>query len=196
MDMTAFRIVYTVGLISYLMLILFSQYTSVVYVANVLQIMSIGGWFNTALLIIELRVPHANVGSVSALTRTFAVGSSVLAPTVANLPAPLPQVFLMSLATFSFLLTFLLPPPGLNLPAVQKNGETSAILIEKQSNTPTLVPGMDPTNPEQPMTNFAMHVNSFHQSYTEKALNVTRSRLNETGLDPEVYLNEGNFQTD
>ena len=131
MDMTAFRIVYTAGLISYLMLILFSQYNSVVYLANVLQIMSIGGWFNTALLIIELRVPHANVGSVSALTRTFAVGSSVLAPTVSNLPAPLPQVFLMSLATFAFLLTFLLPPPGLNLPTVQKNSETSAILMDK-----------------------------------------------------------------
>ena len=193
MDMTAFRTMYAIGLVSYLSLIFFSEYLTLVYCSNVLMLISIGGWFNTILLIIELRVPHANVGSVSALTRTFAVGMSVLSPTVANFPAPMPQVFLMSLATFAFLLSYLLPPPGVNLPTVQKNGETSAVLIDKMSNAPTLITGMDPTSPDYPMTNYAIHAASFRQSYTERALNITRTHLNETGLDPDVYLNEGNF---
>ena len=46
------------------------------------------------------------------------------------------------------------------------------------------------------MTNFGLHMNSFQETYTERALNVTRTQLNETGLDPEVYLNLPDFSID
>ena len=117
LDMTAFRIVYMCGLVSFLMLIFLAESSLLVtYLSNLLLITSIGGWNNTYLLILEMRVPPQNIGSIAALTRTFAVGSSVITPTIANLPAPYPFLFLMGLSTFSMLLTFLLPAPGLNLP--------------------------------------------------------------------------------
>lgn len=113
MDMTAFYVCYGCGLTSYLTLIFFSESSDMLtYLANILLITGIGGWFNTMLLILELRVPASNVGSVSALVRTMAVGSAVLAPTIANFEAPLPYVCLMSLASFGLMLTFFLPPPG------------------------------------------------------------------------------------
>lgn len=134
MDMTAFYVAYSCGLVSYLLLIFLAASSPMLtYFANVLLITSIGSWFNTFLLILELRVPPQNVGSVSALVRTMAVGGSVIAPTIANMQAPFPHVCLMGLATFAFLLTFFLPAPGKNLPAVQKTGNESAVLIDKQS---------------------------------------------------------------
>lgn len=132
LDINAFRVAYSCGLVSYLTLIFFAEKSAIlVYIANVLLITSIGGWFNTYLLILEMRVPPQNVGSVSALTRTMAVGSSVVAPTIANLPAPYTHVVLMGLATFAMLLAFLLPEPGTNLPKVQKTANDSAIFIDK-----------------------------------------------------------------
>ena len=123
MDMTAFRIVYSCGLTSYLILILFPGSVALTYLANVLLITSVGGWFNTQLLILEMRVPPQSVGSVSALARTMAVGASVVAPSVANMTAPYPYLFLLSLATFAFMWTFALPAPGSNLPGVQRNAD-------------------------------------------------------------------------
>lgn len=115
-DITCFRIVYSCGLISYLTLILFPSSVALTYIANVMLITSVGGWINIQLLILEMRVPPQNVGSVSALTRTMAGGASVIAPYVASMTAPYPYVFLLSLASFAFLCTFALPPPGMNLP--------------------------------------------------------------------------------
>lgn len=116
LDMTAFRVAYSIGLLSYLILILVQDNALLTYIGNVLLITSIGGWFNTMLLILEMRVPPQNVGSVSALIRTMAVGASVVSPTIANLTAPWPHVVLMSMATFAMILTFFLPTPGINLP--------------------------------------------------------------------------------
>jgi len=144
MDMTAFRIMYFIGLVSYLVVILLPNAQTLIYIATATTIVSTGGWFNTIFLVMELRVPHANIGSVSALTRTMAVGSSILAPTIANLAEPYPQVFLMSFAAFAFSLSFLLPPPGINMPTAQKREDNSVVLIDKQSNAPTYVTGMDP----------------------------------------------------
>ena len=113
LDMTAFRVAYSLGLVSYLIIIFLAETSSALtYVANVLTITSVASWFNTMLLILELRVPPQNVGSVSALVRTMAVGGSVVAPTIANLPAPWPHVCLMGLATFAMILTIFLPAPG------------------------------------------------------------------------------------
>jgi len=118
LDINAFRVAYSCGFVSYTILIVFRDSAMLTYFANVLMITSIGGWFNSMLLILEMRVPPQNVGSVSALVRTMAVGGSVVAPTIANLTAPWAHVCLMSLATFAMILTFFLPPPGMNLPTV------------------------------------------------------------------------------
>ena len=118
-DMTAFYIVYVCGLVSFLTLIFFAEYSALLtYAANLLLITSIGGWNNVYLLILEMRVPPQNLGSVAVLARTMSVGLSVVAPTVSNFRAPYPFLFLMGLATFAMLLTFLLPAPGQNLPSV------------------------------------------------------------------------------
>ena len=52
-DITAFRVVYGCGVVSYLTLIFFSHMNAMVYFANFLLITSVGGWFNTMLLILE-----------------------------------------------------------------------------------------------------------------------------------------------
>ena len=44
------------------------------------------------------------------------------------------------------------------------------------------------SNLNVPMTNFGLHQSSFHDTYTERSLNVSRPQLNDTRLDPEVYL--------
>ena len=193
-DMTAFYIVYVCGLVSFLTLIFFAEYSALLtYAANLLLITSIGGWNNVYLLILEMRVPPQNLGSVAVLARTMSVGLSVVAPTVSNFRAPYPFLFLMGLATFSMLLTFLLPAPGQNLPSVKKTANEQAILVDKQSQTPTIAYMFDPLNMSYPMTNYALHQSSFQETYTERVLNVSRPQLVDTGLDPEVYLNETNY---
>ena len=51
----------------------------------------------------------------------------------------------------------------------------------------------DPANTNYPMTNYALHQSSFQETYTERVLNVSRPQLNETDLDPDVYLNEASY---
>ena len=46
------------------------------------------------------------------------------------------------------------------------------------------------------MTNYALHQNSFQETYTERALNVSRPQLEDTALDPDVYLNEASYLID
>jgi len=58
MDLTAFYVCYSCGLFSYLTLIFFPNSHGLTYLANVALVTSIGGWFNTMLLILEMRVPH------------------------------------------------------------------------------------------------------------------------------------------
>lgn len=123
MDLTAFYVCYSCGLVSYLTLIFFPNCHILAYCANILLVTSVGGWFNTMLLILEMRVPPQNVGSISALTRTMAVGFSVFAPTIAYLESPYRYILLLSLATIGLILTFALPPPGLHLPNVHKTGD-------------------------------------------------------------------------
>lgn len=115
-DVTAFRLVYFLGACGYMTLISFPESVWLPYIGIILLITSIGGWFNTTFLILEMRVPPQNVGSVSAIVRTMAVGASIVAPTISNLPTPWPLLTLAILAFCAMTLTFLLPPPGLHLP--------------------------------------------------------------------------------
>ena len=56
-DLTAFRVIYGLGACAYFLLIFFSESVWVPYTGIMLLNMSIGGWFNTQLLVLELRVP-------------------------------------------------------------------------------------------------------------------------------------------
>ena len=111
-DITAFRICYLIGALGYILLLSFPDCTWLPFFGITLLNMSIGGWFNTQLLILELRVPPQNVGSVAAMIRTFAVGSALAAPTISTLPEPWPLLTLASMAFFAMTLSLMLPPPG------------------------------------------------------------------------------------
>ena len=54
----------------------------------------------------------------------------------------------------------------------------------------------DPSTLNVPMTNYALHQSSFLETYTERALNISRPQLNDTGLDVDVYLNETSYLLD
>lgn len=65
-DMIAFRIVFTTGILSYIVLVFCHEESSpyLVHAAVVTLIGSIGSWLNINLLIMELRVPPKNIASV------------------------------------------------------------------------------------------------------------------------------------
>ena len=81
----------------------------------------LGGWLNISMLIIELRVPPTNVGSVTMICMTVAVGSGIIAPTVSRLPEPFPMIVSAGIAFVAFISTFFLPEPGLYLPKNEKH---------------------------------------------------------------------------
>ena len=171
-DLTAFRVIYGLGACAYFLLIFFSESVWVPYAGIMLLNMSIGGWFNTQLLVLELRVPPQNVGSVAAIIRTISVGAAISAPTISNLPAPWPLVTLAALAFFAMVLTFLLPPPGQFLPKTHKGDDFSVDLVDKQES---IAVAREPFNASlKGLTNFALHHSSFFETYSERVLNVTR----------------------
>ena len=175
MDLTAFTIAYICGLVSYLILIIFPDSIMLTYLANVLLLTGIGGWINIQLLILELRVPPKNLGSISALIRTISVGSGVISPTIANLAAPWPYICLAVISFFAFVLIYFLPPPGMHLLAVEKTNDTSVVILDKHSNAPTLSNYFfnDITN-QVSITNYALHQSSFIETFTERYHNVSR----------------------
>jgi hypothetical protein len=173
-DTSAFLVAYAFTLVSQLILTFFPEVTTLTYLGNIMLITGVGSWFNIMLLILEMRVPPQNVGAVSALTRTMALATAVTAPTIAQLAQPWPYVVLMAVAGLAMILSFALPPPGLHLPTAQKNEDQSVILIDRQTNMPVLAHHLDLTGPHYPMTNYALHQASFQETFTERALNVTR----------------------
>jgi len=189
LDMTAFRLIYCCGVASYLILMCFPDSVWLPYLGNILLVSSVGGWFNVQFLILELRVPPQNVGSVSAITRTIAVGAAMGAPTIATLPTPYPFIIVMIVATAALLLSFFLPPPGTYLPSVQKTGDIAVVLVDKNTNTPTLANPLE----THPLTNLGLHQASFTETFTERVLNVSRPHLNESALDPDIYLHEASY---
>jgi len=67
------------------------------------------------------------------------------------------------------------------------------IIIDKHSNAPTLTNYLEISQNQMSLTNYALHQSSFRETYTERALNVSRPQLNDTNLDPDVYLNEVSY---
>ena len=124
-DTTCFYVVWTIGQISYAVFTFFPTVGLHTYLATFTVIVSVGGWFNTILLILELRVPPNRVGLTSVIARTFAVGCGVVAPTVTSIPQPFPFVFCSILSAIALVASFFLPPPGLYLPTAVKTGDNS-----------------------------------------------------------------------
>lgn len=121
-DMKSFYIVAILGQFSYFIFIFFPSVGIHTYIATFTCICSIGAWFNCILLILELRVPPHKVGLTSVITRTMAVGSSVVAPFVVTLPPPYPYAIMSLISILGITVTFYLPPAGLYLPTTKKTG--------------------------------------------------------------------------
>ena len=136
-DMKAFKIIYAIGAISYLILVMFPSSPRMTYLAVILMVTCIGGWDNISLLIVELRVPPNNVAAVSLMLRTVAVSSGILAPTISALPPPLPYIFSLCLATAGFIASLYLPKAGTHLPAVEKTADDNFKLVDKDTEEPT-----------------------------------------------------------
>lgn len=134
-DMKAFYINMAILVISELVLILFPFQGLHTYIAVFLLVGMLGGWINILLLVIELRVPPTNVGSVTMICMTIAVGCSASAPTISLLPKPLPIVVCLAITGISFIVSIFLPEPGLYLPKNEKN----ASLAEKRSDAVSLL---------------------------------------------------------
>ena len=77
-----------------------------------------------------------------------------------------------------------LPPAGLYLPSSKKTGKNKVQLIDRQTEHTYLDMMIKPTRD----TNYAVHSMSFNETFTEKKLKVQRVRLNETRLDPDLYI--------
>ena len=139
-DMIAFRLVFTVGVVSYFMLI-FSETIGLMltYFAIVLLIVSIGGWLNINLLIMELRVPPESVAAVQLMTRTMAVGSSVITPTIASLHPPIPYLVLLGFSICGCLASTILPVPGHHLPQMKETDDQKVKMVERGSENVTLL---------------------------------------------------------
>ena len=134
-DMKAFYIDMAILVAGESILILFPFPGLHTYIAVFLMIGMLGGWINILLLIIELRVPPTNVGSVTMICMTIAVGCSAAAPTISLLPSPFPIVMCFAITGVSFIATLFLPKPGQYLPKNDKN----ASLAEKRSDAVSLL---------------------------------------------------------
>ena len=139
-DTIAFKCVFGTGIVSYIMLVFSNKLgLALTYIATVLLIVSIGGWLNINLLIMELRVPPENVAAVQLMTRTMAVGSAVLTPTIASLHPPIPYLVLLIVSFIGFLASTRLPIPGHHLPKVEATEDTKVKMVERESEKVTLV---------------------------------------------------------
>ena len=134
-DMKAFRIVFSLGLIAYILLISFSDNAHVGHIAIVFLVLSVGGWNNILQLIIEMRIPPLNIAAVSILTKTLAMGSGVFAATVASFPPTHAYTTLASLSICGLIASFWLPEPGHHLMEIQESSTANTVkLIDKKTN--------------------------------------------------------------
>ena len=111
-DISAFYVVFFIGIVSYTILICDNKGGILVYVAVVLMVISNGGWNNANLLIMEMRVPPSNIASVAIVIRTLASASGIGSASVAAIAQPYSFVVLVVISFTGFLASFFLPAPG------------------------------------------------------------------------------------
>ena len=145
----------------------------------------------------EMRVPPNNVAAVAIIIRTLAVGSGVMAATVAAQKTYVAYIILCGIAITGFLASLWLPQPGQHLDSVQKDEKTNTVkIIDKTTNEPSLPSSMIQVQLSQRdqdvqlmrPSDFCLHAMSHKLSYTEKNLYVQRDGLTRPILDPKFYL--------
>ena len=183
-DVTAFYITVAMGEIGYLTFILFPQDGLHTYVATFMVMACITAWLNLSFLMIELRVPPAKVSITGVIVRTASMLVGVVAPTTAAIPHTYRFILMAACGAAGALCTACLPPPGLYLPASKKTGKNKVQLIDRQTEQTYLDPVIKPLRD----TNYGVCSTSFKETYTERRLQVQRVRLNETRLDPDLYI--------
>lgn len=134
-DMVAFRIVFTFGILSYLLLIYceYERLTVNPWLTNIatLSLMgSIGSWVNINSLIMELRVPPKNIAAVQLLSRTIAVGVGVFSPSIAALKPPYPYIILLAASVVGFFASLRLPKAGNHLQIVKKTDDLKVQIVD------------------------------------------------------------------
>ena len=192
-DILAFWIVFSSGIVSYV-LVVYIEYQngsvdSFFEIAATLSLMgSIGSWVNMNSLIMELRVPPNNIAAVHLLSRTIAVGGSILSPSVAALEPPYPYLILLGVSILGFLASFGLPKAGDHLLQVKTTVDCKrSVLFDPETDEPTLLHDFD-SNQIVPPTPMIYHTMQHTQSYTEKMLKAQRAFLSINSLDPHTYL--------
>ena len=195
-DITAFRVVFTAGIISLLMLV-FSDVIgqTLTYFATVLLIVSIGGWLNINLLIMELRVPPENVAAVQLMTRTMANASAILAPTVASLPAPIPYFVLFTVSFCGFMASLFLPAPGHHLPKIVPEVDAASVeehSVKVQERGSQDLSYFNPNALEKEKhivkpTPLFQHSMSHAETFTERKLQALRPMLSVNRRDSQVH---------
>ena len=163
-DMAAFNILCLFGAISYGILLLFPFEGLHIYIANFLLVTCAGGWFNVWQLILEMRVPPKNVGSVSLLARTISCAAALASPSISILPAPLPYIILGGSGLIGFIASRFLPPAGLHLTVFAKDCQ-----IMSQQERSTLIRSYYGS---KQLIN--LHSMSFILSQTERNLNTAK----------------------
>ena len=176
-DISAFKVVYAIGVVSYLTQIFFSSSPNMVYLANVAMLASIGGWGNINSLILELRVPPSNVAEVFMLVRTLSVSSGILAPSVAYLRVPYSFMVLLVISTCGLIASLKLPEPGEHLLAVEHTEDNRVKLVDRKSESNVALPHAQELEEESgekfvTPTNFGLHAMSHRETYIERKLRV------------------------
>lgn len=138
-DVKAYQFVYVMGASGYLTFIFFPDNETLTFLGIIAMLICIGGMDNINLLIYELRVPHENVAAVTLMIRTMAVSSGILSPAVAALPAPIPFVILLAVATVGLVISLKLPPPGQHLNSVERTTDNKVKLLDKVTRVPTML---------------------------------------------------------
>ena len=112
-EMKVFYLLYGFGVTGYVILI--ASYPSEglhSYIAVCLVIIELAGWYNLIFgLITELRVPPEAKGAIMTLVKTISTTCAFPAPSMAQLPPPLPYFLLFGVAFAGFITALTLPLP-------------------------------------------------------------------------------------
>ena len=145
-----------------------------------LTIGGLGGMYNCMYLVVEMQVSPVEIGTIFQL---LVVSGAIMTSTVsllATLPQPIPNLLTASLCVAAFVISLQLPEGGKNLPkSVEINRSVVAV------------------DQDYVQGDAVTFTSSFHQpthslTYREIVGNVSRPRINESCLDPDLLDADGN----
>jgi len=107
------------------------------------------------------------------MTRTMAVGTGILSPTVASFHPPVPYLILLVVSTIGFLSSTRLPAPGHHLPQEQNEIEAANVPVTDKSDNVSFLHDFDQAMKVRP-TPYSYHPMSHSLTFTEKKLKAHR----------------------